>query len=251
MQSEIDGETVAYVRRSTFKQENEHQNEEIRRWLDNHDVDVTDVDFLSDTASGSSENRDGLNELLKRVRNDEVDHVVVWELSRIARRGSIAQEFFDACEDHGVTVHVTDGRVNEITPDGDGRFVADIFAAVYAEERRTLIRRTRLGVQRAKDNDKWVGKPPLGFTTDEDGYLVPNIGFNEELDNFWAVQQAIEDVHENNASYRSVAQELEASRQSISDIYRDEEKRQRYLEFTSDDKRVDNALNVIREETDD
>lgn len=247
---ETSGEYAAYVRRSTFQQENEHQNEDIRRWLERHDVEMNEVTFLSETASGASRNREKLRELLELVRNEDISHVVVWELSRIARDGLLAQEFFEACEEHDVTVHVTSGSVREIPPDGSNRLVADVMAAVYADERRTLIRRTRLGQERALNTGRWVGRPPLGFTTDADGYLIANIDlyeeFNADRDGFYTIVQALEQI-DDGKSYRSVASDLICTRQALSKLYQDEHKRQWYLERETDDDRVQSALDELAE----
>lgn len=241
---------TAYIRRSTFEQENAHQREAIADWFDKEGVDLDDVEFLSETASGASRNREALTELMDMIEAGDVDHVVVWELSRIAREGQLAQEFFNLCEDNDVHVHITSGSIREIKPDGTNRFVADILAAVYAEERRTLIRRTKYGQQRALDNDKWVGKPPLGFTTDSDGYLVANVefydGFNEDRDGFYAVEKAMRKLAtDESASYRALAQDMKCSRRALSNVYNDEAKRNWYLQRQTNDERVKQALNEL------
>ena len=235
----------AYIRRSTFQQENEHQMQAIRDWLEEKSIDPSEVDFYQETASGASRNREELQKVMEAIDAGEIKHLVIWELSRIAREGKLAQEFFDLCEENNVTVHITSGSLRRIEPDGSNRFVADILAAVYAEERRSLIRRTHYGLERAKNNDKWVGQPPLGFTTDDDGYLIPNLGYNEERDSFIAIRDALERL-EDGESFRSVASELKASRHGITRLYKDEEKKKRYLELEADDKRVDVALDEIR-----
>lgn len=62
------------------------------------------------------------------VEDGQIDHVIVWEISRIARDGLLAQEFFPLCEEHEATIHVTDGNVRLLTLDGPNRFAADIYA---------------------------------------------------------------------------------------------------------------------------
>lgn len=249
MEREMSG-YAAYIRRSTFEQENEHQREAIHDWLDREGVPVGDVEFLSETASGASRNREKLRKLMDRIESDEIDHVVVWELSRIAREGQLAQEFFNLCEDHNVHVHITSGSIREIQPDGTNRFVADILAAVYAEERRTLIRRTKYGQQRALNQDHWVGKPPLGFTTDADHYLIPNVEFfeefNDDRDGFFAVERAMERIDAGD-SYRSVAKDMICSRRALSNVYNDEDRRRWYLKREADDERVQAALDELTE----
>lgn len=240
-----------YVRRSTFEQENQHQIESIRDFLDEHGLDIAEVGDYVETASGAKRDREELMDLMEAIQNGEIDHVIVWELSRIARDGLVAQEFFTLCEDEDVVIHVTDGNVQRITPDGQNRLVADIYASIYADERRTLVRRTKLGQKRAYKAGKWVGNPPLGFTTDGDGYLIPNVEFygdeyNEEKDGFFKVQAAIEDI-DNGESYRSAAMNMECTRQVLSNIDQDGEKRRWYLEQEADDERVQTALEELDE----
>jgi len=242
----------AYIRRSTFDQENEHQREAIREWIDAKGWSLSEVEVLSETASGASRNREQFRELCDRIEDGGVDHVVVWELSRIAREGELAQRFFNLCEDNDVHVHITSGSIREIKPDGTNRFVADILAAVYAEERRTLIRRTKYGQQRALDNDKWVGKPPLGFTTDADGYLIANVelyeGYNEDRDGFYAIEGALKTLaQDRDASYNALANDLQCSRTALTNVWKDQQKRVRYLNREAEDKRVERALNELSE----
>lgn len=250
-QTGIDGSVATYIRRSTFDQENEHQEQAITAWLEDHGLTLGEVDVLSETASGASRSREEFQRLLSKIKAGEVDHVVVWELSRVAREGELAQRFFNACEDHNVHVHITSGSIREIKPDGTNRFVADILAAVYAEERRTLIRRTKLGQERALKHGRWVGQPPLGFTTDADGYLIPNCEFygedyNDGRDGFFAVARAVEEI-DGGESYRSAADGLQCTRQALSSVDQDDEKRRWYLERNADDDRVQRALDELAE----
>lgn len=142
------------VHSSTERQDDQHRRDSITRYIDEHDHPQDRVEQYVDIESGSSDEREQFNALLDAIRNDEFDHVVVWEISRISRRGATLQEFFDACEEHGVTIHITDGAVENVKPDGTGRFVADIIGMVYQRERRQLIRRVKAGVKRAKDEGK-------------------------------------------------------------------------------------------------
>lgn len=247
-----EGNIAVYIRRSTFKQENEHQVQAIKDWLNKENLHLKNTEIYSETASGASRSREELNRLIDDIESDEIDHVVIWELSRIAREGQLAQEFFNLCETHFVHIHVTSGSIREIKPDGSNRFVADILAAVYAEERRTLIRRTKYGRDRARSQDKWTTKPPLGFTTDSEGYLIPNIeafgdDFNNDKDSFWDIQHALEKIEVGDSSYNAEAKELHTVRQSLSRVHQNPQHLQRYLDLDADDSRVNDALEIIRE----
>ncbi len=240
------GCTATYIRRSTAEQEEEHQRTAIREWLADHDIQLGDVDVYAEQASGASEDRDEFQQLIDAIEAGEYRDVVVWEISRIARKGFMAQQFFDACEDNQVTIHVTNGSVRQVDPDGHGRMVADVIAAVAAEERRSLIRRTEAGLKRAKSEGKWVGNVPVGFVR-VDGYLRPNFSpdYEDGETGFHDIVSALEDI-DGGESFRSVARETpNVTRQTLMRIDDDEDRRSWYLEAEAEDERVDNALSEV------
>lgn len=240
-------QTATYIRHSTADQDDAHQRADIRDWLQQHDLDINDVGVYAEQASGASEDRDQFLELIEEIEADRYDDVVVWEVSRIARKGFLAQRFFDACEDNDTTIHVTNGSVRRIEPDGHGRLVADIIASVAAEERRQLIRRTRSGQRRARDEGKWLGQVPVGFTRSEDGYLTPLLepDYDDGETGFLDIVDALEQI-ENGMSYNKAAGRTpNVTRQTLSSIHQDDERRSWYLGGESEDERVQNALDEV------
>lgn len=238
---------AAYIRRSTKEQEDQHQRQAIRAWLEYQGVEIGDVAVYAEQASGADPNRSKFQQLLDAVNNGEVTDVVVWEISRIARKGKLAQEFFDACEDNGVTIHVTDGAVRRVEPDGTGRMVAGIIAEVMAEERRQLIRRTKAGMKRARDEGKWVGNVPAGFVRTDDGYLKPNLDpeYDDGETGFFDIVDVLKRI-ENGKSYNQAAEDTpNITRQALASIHQDEERRGWYLDGEADDDRVAEALKVV------
>lgn len=241
---------TVYIRRSTDSQEDQHQHDDINDWLSERDLSLGEVEVLAEQASGASSSREEFQNLIDRIKTGDVDHIVVWEISRIARKGKLAQEFFDACENNDTTLHITNGSISEIQPDGTNRLIADIIAAVAAEERRSLIRRTKSGVSRAQSEGKWLGNVPLGFRRDDEGYLQPIIDANRDEGevSYLEVQEAIERV-ENGESYNSVAKSLPITRQGLSKIHQNEERRAWYIEGNAEDERVQSAIDSISEST--
>lgn len=239
-------QTAVYVRRSTAEQSDEHQLDDIAEWLDRHGLEIGDVEMFAEQASGASSSRDKFAQLIDAIENNEFTDIVVWEISRIARKGLLAQRFFDACEEHESVIHVTNGSVREIRPDGTGRMVAGIIAEVAAEERRNLIRRTKSGQRRARSEGKWLGQVPVGFLR-TDGYLKPNVDpdYAAGETGFFDVVTALERL-DSGGSYRSVAQDTpNVTRQTLSTIDNDADRRGWYLEAEAKDDRVDDALEVV------
>jgi len=245
-------EWSSYIRASSEEQKDEHQYDDLREWFNKRDVDFSEVKKYVDYAqSGASDTREDFLDIIEDIEDGKVGNVVVWEISRVARRGSLSQRFFDAAENNGTTIHIVNGAIERIKPDGTNRLVADIIAAVYAEERRTLIRRTRSGIKRARKEGKWTGQVPTGFYRDDNGFLKPNLILDYENDEvgFVDIVDALETLDEDeDASYRGLAEGMNLTRQTLSTIYK--EKKHWYLPVDEEieDDRVAEAVEEVRGE---
>ncbi|ELZ91154.1 recombinase family protein [Haloferax sulfurifontis] len=237
---------ATYIRKSTAEQDDKHQRQDIKVWLDNHNLKIGDVDVYSEQGSGASADRDEFLALINEIESDTYTDVVVWEVSRIARKGFLAQRFFDSCEDAGVTIHITNGSIREIEPNGTGRLVADIIASVAAEERRQLIRRTRSGQRRAREQGKWLGQVPAGFAR-VDGYLKPNLDpdYSSGETGFLDVVEALESVEAGDSYNKTAGRTPNITRQTLSTIHQDDERRAWYLDLEADDDRVLDAVSEL------
>ena len=240
---------ATYIRASTDTQETAHQSTAIDAWLDEHDVAPDDVDRYADLGhSGSDPGREQFSTLIDAIETGQYEYVVVWEISRLARLGSIYQRFFECCEDARTTVAITDGWIEEVRPDGTGKLIADISAAVAEEERRRLIKRVEAGVERAQDQGKWLGALPKGFERDDDGYLHVLLDADQDAGEigYLEIRRAIERV-DTGESYRTVARDLpNLTRQTLMNIHKNPERRRWYLETDATDERVDAALESVR-----
>jgi DNA invertase Pin-like site-specific DNA recombinase len=240
---------ATYIRASTDTQETTHQQNAIDDWLDERDIGPDDVDRYADLGhSGSDPGRKQFSALIDAIETGQYEYVVVWEISRLARLGSIYQRFFERCEDAGTTVAITDGWIEEVRPDGTGKLIVDISAAVAEEERRRLIKRVEAGVERAQDQGKWLGALPKGFERDDDGYL--HVLLDPDQDDgevgYLEVRRALERI-ETDESYRTVARDLpNLTRQTLMNIHKDPQRRRWYLQTEADDERVDTALEAVR-----
>lgn len=87
---------ATYIRASTDTQETAHQRAAIDDWLDDRGVGTQNVDRYADLGhSGSDPGREQFRELIGAIETDQYGYVVVWEISRLARLGSIYQRFFE------------------------------------------------------------------------------------------------------------------------------------------------------------
>lgn len=236
-----------YIRASTDEQTHSNQRQSIGDWLSDHGHDWADVEQFADTGSGADDSREDFQRLLDELAAGSFDTVVCWEISRLSRRGATLQEFFDTAEDVDTTVVITDGAVEKVKPDGTGRFVADLIGMVYQQERRQLIRRIESGIDRAHREGKWLGQVPAGFVRDSDGFLQPNLNPDHDAGEvgYLELRSALERIDDGD-SYRSVAKSLPVTRQTLSSIDNDPDRRQWYLEGEATDDRVHEALESVK-----
>lgn len=237
---------AAYVRSSTDKQTDDHQRDDIHEWAEHNNINPTAITEYVDLAqSGSDPRREQFRELIDDIAAGEFDRVIIWEISRLARLGNIYQEFFEAAGDNDTIVNITNGWTDTVRPDGTGKLIADISAAVAEEERRKLISRVESGVRHAKREGKWLGEVPVEFTRNGEGYLRPNLTPGEDEDGYLEIRAAVEDIKDGE-SYRQAARGLNTNRQTLSRIHQDEERKQWYLDATADDDRVEEALQDVQ-----
>ena len=94
MVSMSDAQYATYIRKSTADQSDTHQRADIQDWLDANDIPVAAVDFYTETGSGADSTRDEFRALIEAIEDGKYSDVIVWEVSRIARKGFLAQRFF-------------------------------------------------------------------------------------------------------------------------------------------------------------
>ncbi len=120
-QQEQKGKTICYARVSTKKQEEYLQNQ-VKRLLEYcKQKGYRNIEVISEIASGVNENRRGLTKLLNKVRNGEVERVVIECEDRLARFGFKYLKRY--IEDFGVRLEVvneqeeSDETLKELTDD--------------------------------------------------------------------------------------------------------------------------------------
>ncbi|WP_394295446.1 recombinase family protein [Halococcus agarilyticus] len=133
-------------------------------------MDLKSADqFVKLGQSGAEPGRKQFIDPVDALQTENCQCVVVWEIPRLARLGSIYQRVFEHCEDTGTTVIITDGWVDEVRRDGTGRLIADISTTVAEKERRRLTKPIQAGIDHAQREASGL-EPSPSFRPD-DGHL--------------------------------------------------------------------------------
>lgn len=212
----MDKQTLIYARVSTEDQDLEHQRDNLWQYAtDRLEVAPESIDVLTDKATGTNQRRDGYKELMSRVRAGEVERVVVREVTRIGRNfRDIHETVHELVEDLGVGLSVVNDNL-EIEPGDELSMQDKMFLSMLAWgaelEAKKIKENTLEGLRAAEAQGKWLGRPPYGFSTDDDGYLQPNENYSNAI-------QAIEAVDELDWSHRKAARHSGVPRRTVPNV---------------------------------
>lgn len=217
--------TLIYARVSKRDQNLSHQEENLWSYAtEDLDVDEASIDVLSDKSTGTDTDRSGYREMLRRVRDGDADRVVVREVTRLGRTmREISENVHEIVQDHEVGLHVMNDNL-EVEPGDEltmqDKMILNVLAWAAELEAKKIQENTRAGLAAAEAAGKWVGRPPYGFSTDDDGYLQPN-------ENFANAREAIIGVEENGWSDRKAARHSGVPRRTVPNVV---ERKELYLE---------------------
>ena len=165
---------VILVRVSTVKQETDRQISELRAYAKAKGYDVVEIcrETISGTANG--DDRHGLRRAEALAIEGKVKKVLVHEISRLARRNSVAHHFVETLEECGVSLYWHAQGIETLLPNGKRNPSAGIMLALLAEMARseveTLRERIKSGLREARRKGVHLGRPP-GTTLNRDVFL--------------------------------------------------------------------------------
>jgi len=160
---------VGYIRVSTVEQARHGeslatQRQRIKRYLELADAELVDV-ITDDGKSGKSLDREGFQEVLRRLRNDEVDGICVSRLDRMTRRVRdlimLVEDVFVRRGKHLMSVAE---QIDTNTP--MGRAVLTILSAIAQLEREQIAERVHEVLQEKIRRGERAGSIPYGFVLD-------------------------------------------------------------------------------------
>lgn len=167
---------VIYSRVSTEEQDYERQTNELLEYAKRKKIKLV-CEPLEEKESGFNDERSMFNRLLNFTK-EEIDIILVWELTRLSRRSiklqQTVQDFIDkgirifAYKD-GFNTHNADGTINEMA-----RMVLALTATMAESEAKTLKRRTMAGRAHSviHKGSCYTNKAPYGYVIDNGKLLI-------------------------------------------------------------------------------
>ena len=148
-----------YLRISTNTQETENQLIQLRNYCDKSDWNVHDV--YRDIISGKNEKRPEFDRLFIDAHKKLFDGVLFWSLDRFARSGTLfTLQKLKEFDNLGIFWHSYQDPY--ISTAGEWKdAIVSIMATLAKIESQRISKRTKAGLERAKNNGKKLGRKPI------------------------------------------------------------------------------------------
>jgi len=239
-------EVGLYARVSTGEQDVDRQVQEAKEFAQSSYPDAS-IEMYPDVISGASEQRgEEFERLWSDIENDQLDAVVIHELSRISRLGAgQIHEFIEHCLQHETSVKDLEvGLEIDVEASMVDRAVKQLLAGIMGDlarvEHKQKLRRINSGIKAAQEAGKWTGRAPRGFFVGEDDQRL-----HVDTEEFLRTRAALERC-ESGEAVAAVADDLGIAESSLRYILDDDERLRMYFYAESNDDRKDAALDEIR-----
>ena len=165
---------VILVRVSTVKQETDRQISELRAYAKAKGYEIVEVCKETISGNANGDERHGLRRAEALAVEGKVKKVLVHEISRLARRNSVAHHFVETLEECGVSLYWHAQGIETLLPNGKRNPASGIMLALLAEMARSegelLRERINSGLREARRKGVTLGRPK-GTTLDRNVFL--------------------------------------------------------------------------------
>ena len=155
-------QVIIYCRVSTSRQDTEHQLKALRAFAKKNHYDV--VKEFTEQISGAKKIQDriALLELMRYVKNNKVDKILIFECSRLSRRASDFLNIIEELNELGISLYILQNGLETLLPDGKVNPIASLVCGIIAQfnsMERSLIRaRMAAGYENYREKGGVVGR---------------------------------------------------------------------------------------------
>lgn len=156
------GKTYGYARVSTQEQNLDRQLIELRKYVPENDI-------LVDKASGKDTDRPSYQALKGALGLRSGDVLYITSLDRLSRNKNDIKKELEWFKEHGIRLMILDLPTSMIeVPEGQGwildmitNILVEVLSSIAEQERITIRRRQREGIEAARAKGKHLGRPQI------------------------------------------------------------------------------------------
>ncbi len=195
---------IGYVRVSTEEQAREgisleNQQVKIRTYCDLHNLELETI--IEDAGkSGKDLNREGVQELIQKVKDKRIGAVLVYKLDRLSRKVIDTLNLIELMKKNHVEFHSIIDSID--TKTAMGKFFINIMASLAQMERDLISERTKDALQMKIIKNERAGQIPYGWTLANDGKTLMLNDEEQQIIRF------IRELHKEGHNYSAICREL-------------------------------------------
>lgn len=161
---------IIYSRVSTESQDYNKQIEALKDYAKRNDIEITNI--YAEKASGFNDGREEYKKV-KQLTKEDVDIILIWELSRLSRKAIELQKEVRDFVEKGIDVYSYKDKIHTLNEKGEEenstRTIVAIFSLMAESEAETLKQRTRSGrIYKVKnENHSYAVMAPYGYDYDK------------------------------------------------------------------------------------
>ncbi|MEI4771001.1 recombinase family protein [Psychrobacillus sp. FJAT-51614] len=193
---------VLYVRVSTEEQAEEGfsidgQIKNLTDHCDKNDYEIVEI-YKDEGISGKSTNRLGLQSLLSDCTNGSFQKVLVWKISRIARKQLDFLSIIETFKQNNINFFSLSEAIDDSTPTGTAMLQ---MMGTFAElERNQIVENVKMGMNQRAREGKWNGGALLGYKSKDKKLIVDE---NEAI-----IVRRIFNLYTSGKGYKAIAHQL-------------------------------------------
>ena len=165
---------VIYSRVSTGDQDNQTQIDDLKKYAKTINLKVDKV--FGETVSGYdlSKERYEYKSMKEYVVNNNIKHILIWELSRLGRSTLHTLKEIDFFSKENINIYFKKENLSTLSDNATNKLLLSLLSSVAELERNTILERTHRGMVKSAEQGKRIGFSivPYGYKADENGYVV-------------------------------------------------------------------------------
>lgn len=166
---------VIYSRVSTGIQDYKRQTEELMEYSAKHNFTVAKIFEEKISGAMKNEERPALMEMITFIKENRIDKVLCWELSRIGRNTIEVLKTIELLTENRISLFIKNYNIETLDDRGEvnplSQFMIQILTSVSEMERTTIRQRIKSGYDSFRKNGGKVGRKE-GYRKDNDTLLT-------------------------------------------------------------------------------
>ncbi len=162
------GINFGYIRVSTNEQNLDRQLEAIKPYIKDEKY------IYRDKASGKDMEREGFQNMLKAMRGG--DTLYIKSIDRLGRNKAQIKQYLEQFKNEGIRIKIIDlPTTMQDVPTGQewvvdmiNNIIIEVYTSMAEQERATILKRQREGIDIAKSKGKHLGRPIITFPKEWD-----------------------------------------------------------------------------------